>query len=109
MPAGAGLLFTTEVTRTDLGRHGGRHLRGRAESRTVRIGLGKGRGLLLYGSRLRPVAVEVTEADDRRYEVPVPDVPDPRIVTLRRVVTCWVIASAVLSAARLLRTKLAAS
>ena len=95
MPGGAGLLFTTEVTRADLGRHGGRHLRGRAERRTLRIGLGKGRGLLLYGSRLRPVAVEVTEADDRRYEVPV--------------LTCWVVASAVLSAARLLRTKLTAS
>ncbi len=109
MPAGAGLLFTTEVTRADLGLHGGRRLRGRAARRTLRIALGKGRGLRVYASRLRPVAVEVTEADERSYEVPVPDVPDPRLRMLRRVITCWVIASAVLSAARLLRTKLAGS
>ena len=106
---GAGLLYTTEVTRADLGRHAGRHLWGRAERRTLRLALGEGRGLRLYASRLRPVAIEVTDADDHRYELPIPPAPDPRFVAVGHIIACWAIASAVLSAARLLRAKIAAS
>ena len=105
---GAAVLYTTEVTRTDLGRHAGRLLRGRAERRTLRIALGARRGLRLSGGRLRPVAIEVTEEDGRRYEVPIPGPPDPRAVPARRVVACWMIAAAALGVARLLRARAAA-
>ena len=102
---GAGLFYTTEVTRTDLGEHAGRLLRGRAERRVLRIALGARRGLRLYGGRLRPVAVEVAGADGSRYDVPIPATGDPRVTMVRRVAVCWALAAAALGVAGLVRTR----
>ena len=102
---GAGLFYTTEVTRTDLGEHGGRVLRGRAERRVLRIALGARRGVRLTGGSLRPVAVEVTGTDANRYDVQIPATPDPRLTMLRRVGVCWAIAAAAVGIVGLLRAR----
>lgn len=102
---GAGLFYTTELTHTDLGEHHGRHLRGRAEQRVLRIALGARRGLRLYGGRLRPVAVEVAGVDGSRYDVPIPATPDPRLTMLRRVAVCWALAAAALGVVGRLRAR----
>ncbi len=102
---GAGLFYTTEVTRTDLGEHGGRVLRGRAERRVLRMALGARRGVRLTGGSLRPVAVEVTGTDANRYDVPIPATPDPRLTMLRRVGVCWAIAAAAVGIVGLFRAR----
>lgn len=102
---GAGLFYTAEVTRTDLGQHAGRVLRGRAERRVLRIALGARRGVRIAGGRLRPVAVEVTGADDSRYDVPIPATSDPRLTMLRRVAACWALAAVAVGIVGLLRPR----
>ena len=102
---GAGLFYTTEVTRADLGEHAGRVLRGRAERHVLRIALGARRGLRLYGGRMRPVAVEVTAVGDNRYDVPIRATPDPRLTMLRRVAVCWAVSTAALGVVGLWRTR----
>jgi len=102
--AGAGFLYTTEVEYADLGVHLGRRLRGRVERRRLRLALGRSAGIRLHAGRLRPVAVEVTEAG-RRYEIPVVAPPDPRLAAARRVVLCWLLAGLVFAAARRIRAK----
>ncbi len=106
--AGAGLLYTTEGHYADLGAHHGRHLRGRAERRLLRLALGDASGLRLQFGRLRPIAVEVSEVTatgDRRYEVPIPAPPDPRIAAARRALLCWLVAALALGLARRLRSR----
>ena len=102
---GAGLFYTTEVTRADLGEHAGRVLRGRAERHVLRIALGARRGLRLYGGRLRPVAVEVTAVGDSRYDVPIPATPDPRLTMLRRIAVCWAVTATALGVVGLWRAR----
>ena len=106
--AGGGLLVSTELAYADLGTHHGRRLRGRAERRLLRLGLGDAAGLRLQIGRQRPVAVEVTErtqAGERRYEVAIPTPPDPRLAAVSRALLCWLIATLVTRAWRELRTK----
>ncbi len=88
MPGGLGALLTTEVEHVDLGQFGDRALRGRVEHRRLRVGAGRGTGFALTLGRVRPVAVEVTEAG-RRYEVAIPRVPDPRTRAVRRTLALW--------------------
>ena len=89
----------------DLGTHHGRRLRGRVERRLVRLALGDGSGLRLQLGRLRPVAVEVIDPDDRRYEIAIPTPPEPRLVAARRTLLCWLVAALVIDVARRLRAK----
>ena len=103
--SGAGLLYTTELHYADLGTHHGRRLRGRVERRLVRLALGDGSGLRLQLGRLRPVAVEVIDPDDRRYEIAIPTPPEPRLVAARRTLLCWLVAALVIDVARRLRAK----
>ena len=80
---GVGGLLVTEVERTSLGSYGRRTLHGRVERRSLRLALGSRRGMRLQLTRMRPVAVEVSEPE-RNYEVPINVPPDPRMVTVRR-------------------------
>ena len=107
--AGAGLLYTTELHYADLGTHHGRRLRGRVERRLLRLAVGDASGLRLQLGHMRPVAVEVTDADDRRYEIAIPTPPEPRLVAARRTVLCWLVAALVIDVARRLRAKEPAS
>lgn len=102
---GAGLLYSTEVRYADLGTHAGRRLRGRAERRLLQLALGRAPALRLSLGRLRPIAVEVTEPDERRYEIAIPRPRDPRLAAAGRILTCWMLATLALGIARRLRTK----
>ena len=103
LPSGGGALFTTEVEYADLGTHGGRRLRGRVERRLLQIAVGDRGGLRVRIGRMRPVAVEVVEPDERRHEVPIVAPPDPWIAAGRRMVLVWLAAALVVGAARSLR------
>lgn len=61
---GVGLLLNTEAERVDLGEHGGRRLAARVEHRTLRVALGRGRGVSFVLGRRRAVAVEVRPAQE---------------------------------------------
>lgn len=80
---GIGGLIVTEVERTPLGSFGTRTLQGRVERRSLRLAFGSRRGMRLQLTRLRPVAIEVSEPE-RDYEVAIHAPADPRIAAARR-------------------------
>ena len=106
LTGGAGALLSTEVAYAELGTHGthgGRRLRGRVERRLLQVAVGRGGGFRMRLGRLRPVAVEVIEAGERRYEVAIEAPPDPWLVAGRRLLLTWLAAALLVDAARTLR------
>ena len=97
---GAGALLTSEVDYADLGTHGGRALRGRVERRSLRIALGQREGMRLRAGRARAVAVEVEEADGRRYELPLQAPTDPWLAAARRLLLVWLLSTLAVGLAR---------
>lgn len=83
-----GGLLTTDVERVDLGSVGERALSARVQRRQLHLAVGTGSGVRITLGRLRPVAVEVTEAG-RAYEVPIPTVADPWLTAVRRAALLW--------------------
>jgi hypothetical protein len=91
--SGAGALLSRETEYADLGTHRGRAL-------LLRLALGGGdRALQLRLGRARAVALEVREADGRRYDLPIETPPDPWLQTARRVLLTWLLAAAALGLA----------
>lgn len=103
LTGGAGALLSTEVEYAELGTHGGRRLRGRVERRLLQVAVGRSGRFRMRLGRLRPVAVEVIEAGERRYEVPIEAPPDPWLAAGRRLLLTWLAAALVVDAARTLR------
>lgn len=98
---GAGALVTTEIEYAELGTHGGHTLRGRVERRVLRLALGREGGVLqLRFGRARAVAVEVQDADGRRYDLPVETPPDPWLAAGRRLAVAWLLSALALRLAR---------
>ena len=103
LAGGAGALLSTEVAYAELGTHGGRRLRGRVERRLLQVAVGRGDGFRMRLGRLRPVAVEVLEGGERRYEVAIEAPPDPWLAAGRRLLLTWLAAALLVDAARTLR------
>ncbi len=97
---GAGALLTSEVEYADLGTHGGRVLRGRVERRSLRLALGQRDGVRIRAGRARAIAIEVQEADGRRYELPVQAPVDPWLAMARRLLLLWLVSTLALALAR---------